>query len=76
MASGPSSFGERIARLEEQVSHQTEKLQSMQGDIREVRDALREMSGGWKTILAMLAVAGSIGTIVSFVWNRLVSHVN
>lgn len=70
-SSGEVSRAERLARAEADLDNLNQKLVAMQADIREVRDALREMHGGWKTILAMLAVAGSAGTLAAALWGKI-----
>lgn len=72
---------ERIVRLESdsanmarEVKELREMNKEIREDVREIRDAMREVHGGWKTVLAMLAVAGSVGGVVAFLWNKMTQH--
>lgn len=65
------SRAERLARVEADLKNLNENMHSVQNDIREVRDSLREMHGGGKTILTILAIAGSVGTLVSILYNKM-----
>ena len=72
---------ERLARAEGDLASLTREVKDLRDafkeireDVREIRDAMREVHGGWKTVLAMLAVAGSVGSGVTLLWSKFFPH--
>jgi len=65
---------ERLARTEAELANALRQITELREDVREIRDALREMHGGWKTIMAMFAVAGAIGSAATLLWSKFFAH--
>lgn len=55
---------ERIAVLEVQVENLQKTLDIMNSDVRIIRDTLTQAKGGWKTLLLVAGVAGSVGAFL------------
>ncbi len=56
---------ERLAVLEIEVHSLKEDLAELKTDIRSIRDTLSQAKGGWKTLMLVAGVAGSLGAVAS-----------
>ena len=56
--------GERIARLETQFLFLENMIKSVQTDTSEIKATLNQAKGGWKTLMLVGGVAGSIGAFL------------
>ena len=63
---------ERLTRLETLIEGQAGSIDGLCQDMRVVRDTLAQAKGGWKTLLAVAAVAGATGALMAkltgFAW--------
>jgi hypothetical protein len=58
---------ERLARLEEQMENQAARMDIVQTDIRAIRSALDQMSGGRKLVMTVFAAIGAFAAVVATV---------
>ncbi len=63
--------GERIAKLEAQLEAFEKDVHAIKDDVRQIRDALLQGKGSWKTAAALIGLAGSV--VVSLVANWVIS---
>lgn len=63
----PIEYGKLLA----QVEHLTDKVDSMEKNVQAMRDLMERSKGGWRTLVWLGGVAGSVGAIAAWV----ISHV-
>lgn len=63
----PIEYGKLLA----QVEHLTDKVDSMEKNVQAMRDLMEQSKGGWRTLVWLGGVAGSVGAIAAWV----ISHV-
>jgi len=59
----PIEYGRLLA----QVEHLTSKVDSMEVNVQAMRDLMEQSRGGWRTLVWLGGIAGSIGAIVAWV---------
>ena len=62
----PREYG----RLEQQVTQLTADVHSMKATIEEMNEFMQQSRGGWKMIVLLAGIAGSVGSAVTW----FVSH--
>jgi len=58
----------RLAVLENKQDALKIDLDEMKTDLRSIRDTLQQATGGWKTLLLVAGIAGSVGAIAAKVF--------
>jgi chromosome condensin MukBEF ATPase and DNA-binding subunit MukB len=53
-----------VGKLEARMETVEQELQAIRIDVREIRDALVGMKGGWRTLLLVISLATSLGALV------------
>ncbi len=56
-----------VGKLEARMETVEGELQAIRADVREIRDALVKVRGGWLLLTAAIAVSSSVGALVSHV---------
>lgn len=59
----PIEYGRLLA----QVEYLTSKVDSMEINVQAMRDLMEQSRGGWRTLVWLSGVAGSVGAIASWV---------
>lgn len=60
-----AKYGERLARLEEQMEGQGKRMDIVQVDIRAIRTVLDQMNGGKRLLFGIFAAVGAIATFIA-----------
>jgi hypothetical protein len=65
-----------IGELRARIAAVESEMQGLRRDVREIRDTLIGLRGGWRLLTVMIAVSASLGAAVShllpaIVWPRL-----
>lgn len=63
----PIEYGRLLA----QVAHLTKQVDSMEKNVQAMRDLMEQGKGGWRTLVWLAGVAGTVGAIV----NWAVAHI-
>lgn len=53
-----------VGSLEARMQTVETELQGIRSDVREIRDALVTMRGGWRTLVLLLGLASTLGALV------------
>lgn len=61
-------YVERLVRLESNLTHLEADVVTIKDDVRQLRDALLQGKGSWKTAAALIGLAGSIIVSVIAGW--------
>ena len=59
----PIEYGRLLA----QVSHLTAKVDKMEENVQAMRDLMEQSRGGWRTLVWLGGIAGSIGAIAAWI---------
>lgn len=54
-----------IGRLEAEIEAMKEQNRQILADLREVRETLATAKGGWRTLLAVAGIAGTVGALAA-----------
>jgi hypothetical protein len=54
-----------VGKLEARMENVESELQAIRADVREIRDALVKVRGGWLLLTAAIALSSSVGAVVS-----------
>jgi chromosome condensin MukBEF ATPase and DNA-binding subunit MukB len=59
-----SSIEREIGNLEARMQTVESELHALRSDVREIRDALVGVKGGWRTLTLMIGLASTAGAVV------------
>ena len=59
-----TSIEREIGNLEARMQTVESELHAIRQDVREIRDALVGVKGGWRTLTLIVALAASLGAVV------------
>lgn len=62
---GNADIARELGALDAKVGQLEADLSAIKGDMREMRDALITVRGGWKILLGIVAASGTIGALSS-----------
>jgi chromosome condensin MukBEF ATPase and DNA-binding subunit MukB len=54
-----------VKHLRGEVENLVKTLDTMAGQIREMRDAMAQAKGGWKTVMTLVSISGAIGALIA-----------
>jgi chromosome condensin MukBEF ATPase and DNA-binding subunit MukB len=60
-----TSIEREIGNLEARMQTVESELQAMRADVREIRDALVGVKGGWRTLIVVIGLATTLGAMLS-----------
>lgn len=63
--------GERIAVLETKVATLEKTIEGMASDLHEIKQAVTEAKGGWKTLVALGTIASTLGGFVTWILSNI-----
>lgn len=59
-----TSMEREIGNLEARMQAVETELQAMRQDVREIRDALVGVKGGWRTLMIVIGLATTLGAVL------------
>lgn len=59
------SIEERVAAMQERLRGIEGDVESMQADVREIRDALVTVKGGWRLLTLIVGVSAALGALLT-----------
>jgi hypothetical protein len=63
-----------VGKLEARMETVESELQAIRADVREIRDALVKVRGGWLLLTAAITLSSSVGAVVSHLLPALFRH--
>ncbi len=63
-----------MGSLEARMQTVEQELHAIRSDVREIRDALVSMKGGWRTLLMVISMATTVGAILGRYLPQLVEQ--
>ena len=60
-----NSLDRDIGRLEAKMANFETDMQLLQGDVREIRDALVGYKGGWRVLTLIVATSAGLGALIA-----------
>jgi len=61
----PHNLDRDIGELRARIAALENELQLVRRDVREIRDALVTVRGGWKALMLIVAISASLGAAIS-----------
>jgi len=69
-----TSLDRDVGALEARMRVVEQEIHAMRDDVREIRDALVSVRGGWKTLTLVIGVSVSVGALLSRLLPALLNH--
>lgn len=63
-----------VGRLEARMENLETELQAIRADVREIRDALVSVKGGWMVLASALSLAAAAGAVAGPLLHRLIGQ--
>jgi hypothetical protein len=60
----PSSLNREVGELKVRLAAADEEMRSLRSDVREIRDALVSVKGGWRILASLLALSAALGGLL------------
>jgi hypothetical protein len=61
----PRTLDHDIGELRARIAAPENEMQLVRRDVREIRDALLTVRGGWKALALIVAISASLGAVIS-----------